>query len=247
MALPRTEGRKGPRLSSQRFVRAMQLNLLQRALAPWPRRQAPLLDVNCGDGFFLPSLWRSGFDLVATEADADLRARARGRSVPDLEIFAAAPEDLPFADDDFDWVILHLRDGSRVPAAAQEALRVSKRGVMLTFWNSASLAGILGRRGLARAAANDTPLAWGRVWSTLRGLRAGRLQALSTLWLLPATWSGRCHLAFVNGWFPMLPLGAWCVMRLDLGRAHPVTPLPLRWRKILRRPQPALEYTHKNK
>lgn len=231
------------------FVRAMQQDLLQRALAPWPRRQAPLLEVNCGDGAFLPLLWRSGFDLVATENNALLRARAMTRNGRKFEIHAASADYLPFAEDNFDWGILHLRlsGQEQIESQVREILRVSKRGIMIAFWNRLSLGALSGFSAPATAGSPDMPVNPFKLWNALRRMGIGRTHTLSTLWFLPSSWSLRCPIARINGWLSGLPAGAWCITRVDTGNIYPLTPLALFWKRALRKPQPALEYTQKLK
>lgn len=234
--------------SNRQFVRAMQFSLLQKALAPWPRRSAPLLEINCGDGAFLRMLWRCGFDLVATEPDMRLRIQAQNRPVPDCDIRSARDDNLPFEEDSFDWAILHLRLRTKnsLDAAIREALRIARRGIMVTFWNQYSLAALLARMSSKKAASFPETVSWRMVWSSLRSTRARSVTTLSTLCGPQFTWSGRSSLAAINSWLSSFPVGAWCISRLDFGARYPATPLPLRFAKTLPQPQPALEYAHKN-
>ena len=109
------QGRRSPHMKQHwfsgpeaRFALQMQKNLLQHSLAVWPRRGATLLDVNCGAGLFLPLLWECGFDVTGAEHSPELRNRAVQNAPVGTEIQAAAAEHLPYADNSFDWVVLHL-------------------------------------------------------------------------------------------------------------------------------------------
>ena len=115
--------------------------LLLSMLAPWPRRGRELLVIGCGAGHVLPPLWQSGFDLSACETSPALREQARRRAPQGVEIEAASPDWLPFADNSFDWVLLRADElpPAALPAALGEACRVAACGLALTFWNSASL------------------------------------------------------------------------------------------------------------
>ena len=124
-----------------RFALSLQMRLLQQCLAAWPRRGKSLLEVNCGEGLFLSLLWECGFDVTGTELTPALRARAAATAPAGTEVEAAADDHLPFEDNAFDWVVLHVTaaDGDGLAASAREALRVAARGLTVTFWNAASL------------------------------------------------------------------------------------------------------------
>ena len=225
-----------------------QQNLLQHSLAAWPRRGKTLLEVNCGQGIFSPLLWECGFDLTATELRPELRARAAAAMGCRAEIAAAADDHLPFEDNSFDGVVLHLSGGDKKIAenAVQEALRVSCGGLAVTFWNSISLAYLLhclqGRKSTWPGPVHT----WWRIWRMLKDMGCGKVCAMSTLAGPRSLWNGSCPLGGVIHKLP-LPLGAWWVIRLDLGPARPVTPMPLKIKgQRLRRAEPVLEYGSKN-
>lgn len=224
----------------RRFAMSMQLELLGCALAPWPRRQSPLLEVNCGNGAFLRFLWQCGFDVQGAEADSGLRARAQNQQIPGLEVVAASDDDLPFENDSFDWVIIHLKSGRQegIASCANEGARLARRGIMLTFWNRTSVPAF------CWALAHRKPWAinsasWWRVWRQMQQLGIGRLSTMSTLVAPAWMWRRQWRL---GGVLAGLPLGAWCAIRLDMGSATPVTPLPLRLRAAMPGPEPVMDY-----
>lgn len=229
--------------TGRRFAMKCQLALLEKALAPWPRRQAPLLEVNCGNGAFLQFLWQCGFDVQGTEIDAALREKAQAARVPGLEIFAAADDDLPFDNDSFDWVILHLKNPGSLAAGINEGVRLARRGFMLTFWNSSSLPALLWRLcNKKNWDASATP--WRTAWSQMQSPGLGQLAALSTLALPACMWHAPWPGGVAIGGFP---LGAWCVIRLDMGASRPGTPQPLRLDATLPPPAGAvMEYAQKS-
>lgn len=238
---------RGVGLKGRRFAMASQLALLEKALAPWPRRQAPLLEVNCGNGAFLPFLWRSGFDVQGVEADISLRRHAQRAKVPNLEIFAASDDDLPFDNDSFDWVILHLKPATRdqFKAVIRESSRLARRGFMLTFWNSASLAAMYWRL-LNKKTWMTGATSWNEAVRQIKTLGLGHITVLSSLCLPGCLW----HPPWPSDAFSFLgvPLGAWCIIRLDMGTTTPATPLPLRIGSSLtpsQSPQTVMEYTNK--
>ncbi|WP_297826705.1 methyltransferase domain-containing protein [uncultured Desulfovibrio sp.] len=232
-----------------RFALNLQMRLLQQSLAAWPRRGARLLEVNCGEGLFLPLLWECGFDVVGTERMPGLREQAAINAAAKAEVEAAADDHLPFEDNAFDWVVLHAlaADAPALAASVNEALRVAARGLAVTFWNTASLPGLCRRLSGGAAVWPAPGHNWWRVWRLLRGYRTGRLTSLSTLAGPMRTWNRQCPVAPCNAWLRGLPLGAWSIIRLDLTPLRPVTPLALRLgRARLRRPEPALECVQKN-
>lgn len=237
---------KGQGFTKWPYVRFRQLELLQKALAPWPRRAAPLLMVNCGDGFFLPFLWQSGFDAIATEPEPELRANAFRQPVPGLEIHAASDDDLPFEDDSFDWVVLQLRKGDEAAASARESLRVSRRGLMILFWNSASLPLWLMRKKYGNGAMPPGCGCFWRIWQQARSLRVGRQSALSTLAGPFCTWKEGGVFERINGWSEG-PLGAWGIIRIDLAAADLATPLAQRIEEAFNPPRALMEYSSKNR
>lgn len=218
--------------------------LLQKALAGWPRRAAPLLAVNCGAGEFLPFLWQAGFDLMATEADRELREAARQRHVPDLAIYASEDADLPFENESFDWVIVHLRSGekTRVEAASREAFRVARRGLMLAFWNENSLPLVLWR--MIHRQKWPAPAAnWHKVWFAAKS-QGGKISGLAILSGPVSTWRSPRLFTWLNRQVSFLPLGAWAIVRVDFQDARPVTPMPLRIESGMGKIERNMEWAH---
>lgn len=204
-------------------------NLLRRCLAVWPRRSKKLLEINCGKGFFLPFLWEHGFDVTATERDQDLRSRAVEHAGFRAEVVLACSDHLPFDDDAFDWTILHIADddAATFENSLNEALRVTTGGMVVTFWNSASLSYLAHKLGGGKF------WPWPRfnclgVWRELKKAGAGRLTMMSVLSGPPCTWNSRRSSFFGDMITRALPLGAWCVIRMDIAPSRAVTPLPIR-------------------
>lgn len=230
---------------SARFILSLQLELMQRALAPWHRRATRLLEINCGEGAYLPFLWHSGFEITATEANADMRAQAQSLDL-DTDIRAAGDEKLPFEDDFFDWAILHIlpRKDIKLEDSMRECLRVTRRGLLFSFWNSASLPALCWRLS-HRQAWPPNALAFPKVWSCARTLRIGNLNVMSTLCAPFFSWREKWFLRRLNSAFYFLPLGAWCLIRLDLGKPKLVTPMRLRLENIMTQAMPAMEYAER--
>ncbi len=228
-AAPAGAPRRPGDVATARFVLAAQLRLLERALAAWPRRDAALLDVNCGTGAVLPFLWGCGFEVDAVEADPAFRARAQTRC-PAATVMAGRDDGLPVEDDAYDWVLLHLREPRRLAAALAEARRVARRGFAVTFWNRHSLAGLCARVAHTRLPGHVTT--WWEVRAALRRMEGAPAPAntasLGTLAGPVNTWRAKSPLAPGSRLVTALPVGAWTVFRCTLGPAGGVTPLALR-------------------
>lgn len=241
-------GKKIAKTPDRQYVSAMQQQLLQKALAPWPRRNKPLLVVNCGDGIFLPMLWQSGFDLAATEYEEKARNLAMAKKISGLQIFPAQEDDLPFEEDYFDWAIIHLRNAEKINLIIKEALRVAKRGIMITFWNRSSLSlfweSFFWHSKKKDSLINGT-VPFSNVWKSLKKQGAGRLVFFSALLTPMFAWNWQCPLAAINACFNKMPFGAWCIIRLDIANIHPITPLPIKFGSSMQNTAAAMEYAHK--
>ena len=225
-----------------------QQNLLQQCLASWPRRKKTLLEINCGQGAFSPLLWECGFDLTVTELRPEQRTQAAAVLGARAEILAAADDYLPFEDNFFDCAVLHLAAGDtkKIDAAVHEALRVSSRGIAVTFWNSMSLAYALHRLQGSKSPWPGPPHSWWQVWRIIRTANMGKLCGMSTLNGPRKSWGGTCPLSCFTHRLRM-PFGAWGIIRVDLEAARTVTPMPLKVKRHrLRSPEPALECGSKN-
>ncbi len=227
-----------------RFAQDMQKRLLLHALAAWPRRGTSLVEIDCGRGNFLPLFWQCGFDLTATEHEAEARATAQARAPKGVEVVAAATDHLPFADRHFDWAVLHLeKPGPDIMPTLQEAHRVAARGLAVTFWNRASLPALLRCLSLRTMPWPARPMSWWYVWQRLQRLEAFARSIHATLTGPLGSWNRQCPLAACNGWLARLPLGAWCIIRLDLAPLPGRRGLPLRLRQeALRKPEPVMEF-----
>ncbi len=108
-------------------VRRLRERFAQSLLSEQPKS---VLDIGCGEGHLLRVLQEAGVRCVGVERDLDTVKRLASSG---LVAEQAAADDLPFEDLSFDWAVMrhvlhHLPD----PAAAmREALRVSKKGVLV--------------------------------------------------------------------------------------------------------------------
>lgn len=157
-----------------------------------------------------------------------------------MEIEAAAPDWLPFDDNSFDWVLLRADElpPAALPAALGEACRVAACGLVITFWNSASLPWLAWRLHGRRHAWPGHSLPFWTVWRLLAA-RPGRLHAASCLWRPACRWHHGTKVRAAA--LSRLPFGAWCVLRLDMAPRRTGTPLPLRLRPRLDTSRPVME------
>ena len=207
------------------FVQRLQTALLGQCLAPWLRKGSAWLDINCGEGLFLPLLLQHGCNAEATEADPAARALAHKLTGGSVDIAAAAGERLPYADNYFDYAVLHLEAHAVSPLtdALEEMARVAERGIAVTFWNTSSLGAMGDFGGLA-----PQSMSWGSVRAALKALGKGRVYSGSTLCLPPSTWRDSAVLANCNALCGALPVGAWMVAWIDFKPRQTGTPLTLR-------------------
>jgi len=99
-----------------------------------------LLDVGCGTGYFSRRFRKSGFEVTGLEPDSNMLNFARG-SASEISWIKARAEELPFADDSFDYVTAVTSTCFvGVPEhAVGEMWRVAKKGIVLGLLNRHSL------------------------------------------------------------------------------------------------------------
>lgn len=240
---------KRGRQKNRAYIRFAQKNLLQHMLAPWTRREASMLEINCGEGTFSRMLWKSGFDIIATEPDAALRRKALAKNIDFLEMRACHSDDLPFEENRFDWVVLHIGgyEKNLLGESIREAMRVGKKGLVMTFWNSFSLAGLMRhfRRGEMEMPFGNA-VSWRKIWKLAKNAGDGRFFLRTTLGAPISAWNFGCPFSFFNEKLSFLTFGAWAVLRIDFGVLRPLTPLPLKVFNPLSSPQAIMEYQQEN-
>ncbi len=125
------------------------LHLTERMLSHWPRRRHTVLHIHFEHWKTIELLWGSGFDVCVISP-----SEAFSQSVPQhvrhmLSGTLARPaalDHLPFENDSFDYVIMHLQPATRLypplHAMFAEMLRIATKGVLLQGWNPCSFLGI---------------------------------------------------------------------------------------------------------
>lgn len=112
-----------------------------------PRPGERVLDIGCGSGNHLLILSRLGLDVCGLDASPLMIHKARERLGPKCTLKSGRAEDLPFDDNEFDFVVLintleFLDDPLQ---ALREAGRVSCRKVFIGLMNSLSWDGLMKR------------------------------------------------------------------------------------------------------
>lgn len=223
------------------------VEVLQTSVASWKRRNARLLEINCGAGRSLRVLWECGFDVTGVAASPEERREAAQNAPYGTQLLAAADDDIPLDDDAFDWVVLHLgrHDPPQARKAVLEAARIASRGLVVSFWNRGSLcraAHSLSRRLQPMPCEG---LYWWQVLAAARGVRGRR--RLYGCMPLPRMF---CAQGLPGGAGRLLTAltGAWALLRMDFDPSGSVTPLGLRVASgaSLGKEAAVLEYSHGN-
>ncbi|MFP4071722.1 MAG: class I SAM-dependent methyltransferase [Desulfovibrionales bacterium] len=218
--------------SRGRAALACERRLLHRIISPWPRRRQKLLEIGCGTGIFLKLFWEAGFDTTGLDRSPAMLERSRSRMGNRVDLHLGNADHLPFDDREFDFTVLitvleFCADPEKIIA---EAVRVTRKGLVIGFLNRDSL----------------YYLSHGRTWpwskpSTLRQARwftfmQMRRMVLSRIGPKPVvtrsvlpwpaiTWRDSPFFRKING-IILPPLGgAFVAMRIDLVGERAMSPL----------------------
>lgn len=220
-----------------RYVLAREKRFLQHMVSPWPRRRQHLLEVGCGSGFFLEMFWEAGFDVTGIDRSPAMVTRARDRMGYRVDFHLGMAEELPFDDNEFDFVaLITVLEFCDDPARAlREAHRVARKGVLVGFLNRFSLYYLShGRKGKGRKSGLLRSAKWFS-WPEMKRLLTENLgcHPMQSRSILPGPTSTWKALPGLNQ-FNELPLFPWCgsfaAVRVDLFGKPVVTPL-LQWKK----------------
>lgn len=214
-------------------------HLLQRVLSPWPRRGHSLLEVECGTGLFLEFFWEGGFDVSGLDSQLPLVTMAQERLGGRADIHTCVPDYLPYDDNSFDYVaLINVLEFTPQPKAVlAEALRVAAKGVVIAFINPWSASGLSQKLASLLPCRRSVPdhgslrlNAW-QYYRMIRSLKAeSSISLRSSLLGPPCMW--RPLFACMNALTIPLPLGAFCVLRIDHHPLHTGTPLPLTLKSV---------------
>jgi SAM-dependent methyltransferase len=181
---------------------------------------------------FASVLHQDGFDVTAVDESPVMLESARKRLGDSVDLHMADAAHLPFDDKEFDFsVLLTVLEFCPDPAEVlREALRVTRKGLLIGFLNRYSLYYYShGRPKPDKPAGKLQNAHWFTPWELRslmrRILGPGALTLRSVLAGPAATWKFRFPCNKLNGLVFYPPLGAYCALRADLQRERVLTPL----------------------
>lgn len=184
--------------------------------------------------------WESGFDVTGLDASPAMLELARERMGVRAELQVGNAEHLPFDDKEFDVVaLLTLVEFCGNPGRViDEALRVARKALLVTFLNKHSLYGVIKRLPFVpKASRFPDRNRWYSWWDMRRLLvgHAGKRPMTSASVLLGPrrTWSASPPWRRMNSriWPPFM--GAYSGIRCDLVGDIPLTPI-MAWKEKAR-------------
>ncbi len=199
-------------------------------VAGWPRRGTKLLEVGCGTGIFLESLWQKGFDVTGVDLSPGMVKAAQTRFGKRAEISVGNGECLPYSEGEFDFVVLWtmLEFCSDPGAVLREAARVAEQGVLVGFFNRWSF--------YYYSHGNESHKTLGRAcwysWPQMRRMIRVNVglapqHARSVLPGPVATWKDGFPYQLVNSRLAPPWFGAFTAARVDFKDERPLTSIPI--------------------
>ena len=202
--------------------------LLDHMVAGWPRRGAKLLEVGCGTGLFLESLWQKGFDVTGVDLSPGMVKAARSRLGQNAEISVGNGECLPFSQNEFDFVVLWtvLEFCSDPGAILREAARVGEHGVLVGFLNRWSFYYLSHGNEPHKTLGRGRWYSWPQMKRMIT-VNAGRApQAARSVLLGPvSTWREKFPYRLANSCLIPPWTGAFTAARVDFRDQRPLTPI----------------------
>lgn len=191
-----------------RRYEALEKGLINGLLGPARGRR--LLDIGCGTGHFTRWFRELGWEVWGLDLERRMLAQAKELSGDNIVYCWGDAAKLPFADKSFHFstMITTLESTAHPEKALAEAIRVSRKGVILGVLNSLSLLA-LGRR--VRAISRATIFSQTRFYSgpKLRSMvqRVSRQLGVSTKIRISSWWKDP---------FGQIPLGAFFALAIEL-------------------------------
>jgi ubiquinone/menaquinone biosynthesis C-methylase UbiE len=190
-----------------RMYDALEKGLLSALLEPAGGRR--LLEIGCGTGHFTRWFEELGWRTWGLDREPAMLARAGQRSPKKIVYCRGDAEQLPFADASFDVcaLITTLESTDHPVHALQEALRVSRRGVLLGVLNAVSFLALQRR---IRALFRPTIFSRTRFYSSPQMLSLIRRAAAGMSLTVSVRFAMQRRCLFLR-----LPLGAFYALRVD--------------------------------
>lgn len=209
------------------FALAQECHLLERLTAGWPRRGRTLLEVGCGPGVFLEFFHNAGFDVTGFDNSPVMLEASRQRLGNRAELHLGDGRNLPYDDDEFDYVaVLNVLEFVPQPQAIlAEVARVAKHALLVGYLNKFSLYRLEAHKHKLLSQAR-----WFSPW-TMRGLvrnvaGAVPVREASVLPGPACSWRDGFPLWGLGRMVLPVPIGAFCALTVDLSAEPPFTPLP---------------------
>ena len=211
-----------------RFALDRETRLLQSVLAGWPRRGHKLLEIGCGTGLFLETLYQMGFDVTGIDSSPEMIMAARQRFGNRAELHLGNGELMPFSDNEFDygflWSVLEFTDDP--DAMLAEAARVAEKGLLIGFLNKHSLYYSMNVRGSGGTLSQGHWHTWCEMQDLIkRGTGFRPTIARSVLPGPMQTWRGNTVCRKLNCCLYPPFVGAFSAVRVDFVNMKPLNPL----------------------
>lgn len=211
-----------------RYALDREVLLLQEVLAGWPRRKHKILEIGCGTGLFLETLYQMGLDVTGMDKSAEMLRAARTRFGNRAELHQGHGEHMPYSDNEFDYALLWsvLEFSDEPEAMLAEAARVAEKGLLIGFLNKNSLYYYMNIRGSESSLARAHWFTWCEMQDLVHRATGFRPTLARSVLAGPMkTWkhSGLSHQ--LNAHILPPALGAFVAVRVDFVNMKPLTPL----------------------
>jgi ubiquinone/menaquinone biosynthesis C-methylase UbiE len=203
-------------------------HLLNHMVAGWPRRGAKLLEVGCGTGLFLESLWQNGFDVTGVDLVPGMVKAAQSRLGRNAEISVGNGECLPFSQDEFDYVVLWtvLEFCDDPGAVLREAARVAEHGVLVGFLNRWSFYYLSHGNEPHKTLGRGHWFSWPQMKRMITVNTGREPQSARSVLLGPvSTWREQFPYRMMNSCLIPAWTGAFSAARVDFRTQRPLTPI----------------------
>ncbi|QGY39159.1 methyltransferase domain-containing protein [Pseudodesulfovibrio cashew] len=210
------------------FALEREMQLLQSVLAGWPRRGHKLLEIGCGTGLFLETLYQMGFDVSGIDSSPAMIMAARKRLGNRADLHQGDGELLPFSDNEFDYAFLWsvLEFTSDPKAMLEEARRVAEKGLLIGFLNKNSLYYTLNVKGSGGSLDSGHWFTWCQMQDLIKEATGFRhTLARSVLPGPMRTWKNTGLSRRLNSTLCPPSVGAFSAARVDFVNMKPLTPL----------------------